>query len=139
MALQTHQAANQQRAATAPGSGDTQRRRDLDLLRIGLVFGLVFFHTARIFDTLPLPEGVKNDNTSELVTLVVVCFALWAMPLMFVIAGFSIRHSLQKRNTAAFLRDRVQHLLIPLLFGVLVVVPPQVYVNLRQADPAATW
>ncbi|NTU77979.1 MAG: acyltransferase [Chloroflexales bacterium] len=118
-------------------AGEAARRRDLDLLRVLLVFGLVFFHTARIFDTLPLPEGVKNDTTSPLVTLVVVCCALWAMPLMFVIAGFSIRHSLHKRTTAAFVQDRVQRLLVPLIFGALVVVPPQVYVHLLQANPSA--
>lgn len=117
---------------TIPG-----RRGDLDLLRVLLVFGLVFFHTARIFDTLPLPEGVKNDVTSDLVTLVVVFCALWAMPLMFVIAGFSMRRSLQKRAPTAFLRDRARRLLVPLIFGALVVVPPQVYVHLLQADPAA--
>jgi surface polysaccharide O-acyltransferase-like enzyme len=115
---------------------DAERRRDLDLLRVLLVFGLVFFHTARIFDTLPLPEGVKNDTTSPLVTLLVVFFALWAMPLMFVIAGFSIWHSLRKRTAAVFLRERVQRLLIPLIFGVAVLVPMQIYVHLRQADPA---
>jgi surface polysaccharide O-acyltransferase-like enzyme len=118
-------------------AAEAAHRHDLDLLRVLLVFGLVFFHTARIFDTLPLPEGVKNNTTSPLVTLIVVSCALWAMPLMFVIAGFSIRHSLRKRSAAAFLRDRAQRLLVPLIFGVLVVVPPQVYVHLLQADPAA--
>lgn len=125
------------RASVGVVADDTERRQDLDLLRVVLVFGLVFFHTARMFDTLPLPEGVKNETTSPLVTLVVVFFALWAMPLMFVIAGFSIRHSLQKRTTGAFVRDRVQRLLVPLIFGILVVVPPQVYFHLLQAEPAA--
>ena len=115
---------------------DTERRQDLDLLRVVIVFGLIFFHTARIFDTLPLPEGVKNETTSPLVTLLVVFFALWAMPLMFVIAGFSIWHSLRKRTAAAFLRERVQRLLIPLIFGVVALVPLQIYMHLRQADPA---
>jgi peptidoglycan/LPS O-acetylase OafA/YrhL len=39
-----------------------EHRRDLDLLRVLIVFGLVFFHTARIFDTLPLPEGVRYSS-----------------------------------------------------------------------------
>ena len=125
------------RAPAAVIAGDMERRRDLDLVRILLVFGLVFFHTARIFDTLPLPEGVKNEPTSTVATLFVVFCALWAMPLMFVIAGFSILHSLQKRTAAAFLRDRVQRLLVPLVFGALIVVPPQVYIHLRQAEPTA--
>jgi fucose 4-O-acetylase-like acetyltransferase len=115
-----------------------ERRRDLDLLRVLLVFGLVFFHTARIFDTLPLPEGVKNDSTSALATLLVAFFSLWGMPLMMTISGFAIWQSLRRRSGKVFLRERVQRLLVPFIFGVLVIVPPQVYLNLKQADPAGS-
>ena len=115
-----------------------ERWRDLDLLRVLLVFGLIFFHTARIFDTIALPEGVKNDSTSVLATLLVAFFSLWGMPLMMVIAGFATWQSLRRRSGKLFLRERVQRLLVPFVFGVLVIVPPQVYLHLEQADPAGS-
>jgi glucan biosynthesis protein C len=115
-----------------------ERRRDLDLLRVLLVFGLVFFHTARIFDTIPLPEGVKNDSTSAMATLFVAFFSLWGMPLMMTIAGFAIWQSLRRRSGTIFLRERVQRLLVPFVFGVLAIVPLQVYFHLKQADPAGS-
>lgn len=113
-----------------------ERRRNLDLIRVLLVFGLVFFHTVRIFDTIPLPEGVKNDSTSVTATIFVAFFSLWGMPLMMTIAGSAIWHSLRRRSGAIFIRERVQRLAVPFVFGVLAIVPLQVYLHLKQADPA---
>jgi glucan biosynthesis protein C len=120
-----------------PGPNQTvERRRDLDLWRVLLVFGLIFFHTARIFDTLPLPEGVKNEPASVTATIFVAFFSLWGMPLMMAIAGFAIWQSLRRRTAKIFLHERVQRLLVPFVFGVLALVPLQVYVHLKQVDPA---
>jgi fucose 4-O-acetylase-like acetyltransferase len=107
-------------------------------LRVLLVFGLIFFHTARIFDVIPLREGVKNEPASAAATIFVAFFSLWGMPLMMAISGFAIWHSLRKRTGQVFLRERVQRLLVPFAFGVLVLVPPQVYYHLKQADPAGS-
>jgi len=115
-----------------------ERRRYLDLLRVLLVFGLVFFHTARIFDTLSLPEGVKNEPNSVAATIFVAFFSLWGMPLMMAISGFAIWHSLRRRTGMIFLRERVQRLLVPFVFGVLAIVPLQVYFHLKQVDPAGS-
>jgi glucan biosynthesis protein C len=115
-----------------------EHRRYLDLWRVGLVFGLIFFHTARIFDTLPLPEGVKNGSSSLTATLFVAFFGLWGMPLMMAISGFAIWHSLRKRTSTIFMRERVQRLLVPFVFGVLAIVPLQVYFHLKQVDPAGS-
>jgi glucan biosynthesis protein C len=121
---------------TGKANRTAERRRDLDLLRVLIVFGLVFFHTARIFDTLPLPEGVKNEPPSATATIFVAFISLWGMPLMFAISGFAVWHSLRRRTGAAFLRERVQRLVVPFVFGVLAIVPLQVYFHLKQVDPA---
>jgi hypothetical protein len=116
------------RAVEGPG-----RRRDLDLMRVAVVVGLVFFHTARVFDTASF--YVKNEPTSELVTIAVAFVAMWGMPLLFVVAGIGIWYSLRSRSTTAFAGERLLRLVVPLVFGVLVIVPPQVWTRLR-ADPA---
>ena len=114
-------------------SATHERRRDLDLMRVFVVVGLVFFHSARIFDTGGF--YVKNDPTSDLVTAALAFAALWGMPLLYVIAGMGIWYSLRSRSTTAFAWERVRRLLVPLVFGVLVIVPPQVWTRLR-GDPA---
>lgn len=115
-----------------PGPTKPPRRRDLDLLRMFVVVGLVFFHTARIFDTGDF--YVKNDPTSELVSIAIAFAAMWGMPLLFVISGMGIWYSLRSRTMKAFAWERVRRLLVPLVFGVLVIVPPQIWTRLR-ADP----
>lgn len=105
--------------------GYMQRRHELDLLRALMVLGLVFFHTARVFDILPF--SIKNGQQSIGMTAFVLFCSLWGMPLLFLIAGFSSRFSLGRRSWSGYLRERTQRLLLPLLFGLLVVVPPQGY------------
>ena len=91
------------------------RRRDLDLMRMFVVVGLVFFHSARIFDTGDF--YVKNEPTSDLVDAAIGFAATWGMPLLFVIAGMGIWYSLRSRTTRAFVGERVRRLLVPLVFG----------------------
>jgi len=109
-----------------------ERRRDLDQMRMFVVIGLVFFHTARVFDTYDW--YVKNDPTSELVTIALSFAAMWGMPLLFVIAGMGMSYSLRTRTAKAFAWERIRRLLVPLVFGVAVIVPPQIWTRLR-GDP----
>jgi fucose 4-O-acetylase-like acetyltransferase len=69
-------------------------------------------------------------------TIFVAFFSLWGMPVMMTISGFAIWHSLRRRTGKIFLRERVQRLVVPFVFGVLAIVPLQVYFHLKQADPA---
>ena len=60
--------------------------------------------------------------------------AMWGMPLLFVVSGMGIWYSLRSRTIGAFAGERVRRLLVPLVFGLLVIVPPQVWTWLR-GDP----
>ena len=114
-------------AATEPG-----RRRDLDAMRVFVVAGLVLFHSARIFDTGDF--YVKHDPASEVVSVLVSFAALWGMPLLFIVSGMGISYSLRTRTTRQFAVERTGRLLVPLVFGVMVIVPPQIWTRLR-SDP----
>lgn len=109
------------------------RRRDLDLLRFLVVVGLVFFHSARPFDTGDF--YIKNEPTSEAVDVIVAFLATWGMPLLFVVAGMGMFFSLRRRSAKQFGMERLRRLLIPLAFGLVVIVPPQVWTEQR-TDPA---
>jgi peptidoglycan/LPS O-acetylase OafA/YrhL len=112
-----------------PSEAQPSRRRELDALRAFVVIGLVFFHSARVFDSGDF--YVKNDPTSEVVDALIAFAVMWGMPLLFVIAGIGIWHSLQKRTVGMFVAERTKRLLVPLVFGVLVIVPPQVWYQVR--------
>ena len=55
----------------------------------------------------------------------------WRMPLIFVVSGGAIVLALGWRTPAVFAVDRLRRLLLPLAFGMIVLVPPQVYAERR--------
>jgi glucans biosynthesis protein C len=101
------------------------RRYDLDALRVLAVLLLIPFHTARVFDTFD-PFYVKNPETSGALSWAVVAFLNpWHMPLLFVLAGAATWLALGHRGAKGYVGERTRRLLVPFLFGLLVVVPPQ--------------
>lgn len=53
----------------------------------------------------------------------------WRMPLIFMVSGGAIMLALGNRMAGAFALDRVRRLLLPLAFGMAVLIPPQVYLE----------
>jgi surface polysaccharide O-acyltransferase-like enzyme len=112
------------------------RREELDLLRALVVVGLVFFHTAVIFGAGEFPIKAAAEN--RVATVFLGFGATWGMPLLFLISGMGIWYSLRSRCPAAFARERLQRLGVPLLVGLLTLVPLQVWLGLRRAgDPSS--
>ncbi len=106
------------------------RRHGFDWLRIFVIFLLFPFHTARVFDIWE-PNYVK-DTVNGFSTWFVAALGYWVMPLLFVIAGYGAYCALTKRSTGQFLKERALRLIVPLIFGLIVIVPPQGYLALTQ-------
>ncbi|MEV0621944.1 acyltransferase [Nonomuraea sp. NPDC050404] len=110
---------------TRQGGG---RRNYIDWLRnLGILF-LFPYHTARVFNDGAsfYVKGEVNAFSTVLVQL-----SYWFMPLLFLLAGSASFYALKRRTAGRYVSERVSRLLVPLLFGVLVVVPPQAYYALR--------
>lgn len=101
------------------------RKYGLDWLRIFVVFLLFPFHTARVFDSWE--TNYIKDTPNVFSTWFVAGIGFWFMALLFVIAGFSTFNALQKRKLGEYTRERVLRLLVPLLFGLVLIVPVQGY------------
>jgi surface polysaccharide O-acyltransferase-like enzyme len=69
---------------------------------------------------------IKGVNIS-LTTGIMVAIWPWFMPLLFVIAGTSSAFALQKRTAVQYTKERVSKLLIPLLSGILLLIPVQTF------------
>lgn len=107
-----------------------QRRYDLDWLRVLAVFLLVPFHTALIFSLDPdLIVYVKDHIESPALLMLAGFINIWHMPLLFVIAGASTWFALDRRSAGQYLGERVSRLLIPAIFGLLVLIPPMTYLH----------
>jgi peptidoglycan/LPS O-acetylase OafA/YrhL len=105
---------------------ELQERHDfLDWLRVIAIFVLFFFHTGMIF--VGWGWHIVNSQTiPSLVWPMDIAHRL-RMPLLFVIAGAGMWFALQRRNAGRFLQERTLKLLLPLIVGMFLVVPPQIY------------
>ena len=103
------------------------RRYDLDWLRVLAFTGVFFYHCARFFNGSDW--HIKNVETSALVDAITGIFELWGMPLIFTISGASIFFALRPGGAMRFLRERALRLLAPLALGILLLAPPQIYLE----------
>jgi glucan biosynthesis protein C len=105
----------------------TDRQYYIDWLRAGSMFLLVFYHTGRLFneDNWHLKNAVQSDWIDTFLSVI----DLWQMPMFFLVAGAAVWFSTGNRSAGAFAKERVLRLLVPLIFGILVLVPPQVYLE----------
>ncbi|WP_250037102.1 acyltransferase family protein [Paractinoplanes maris] len=116
-------------------AGDGGRRPELDAIRLVVVLGLVFFHSALVFDERD-DFYVKNAQTTEAITWVAGLGVVWAMPALFLIAGLGSWHSMGRRGASGFVRERLLRLGVPLVFTTLTLMPVPQWLRLKAADPA---
>jgi len=107
-----------------------RRRADVEWLRaVGML--LVFaLHSAEPFnpwDTWHIVSPARSKWLGELVFFL----APWIMPLFMLLAGEGAWHALAKRSGRAYLRERLVRIGLPLVLGILLLVPPQVYLERR--------
>lgn len=103
------------------------RRKDIDWLRLFGILLLFPFHAARVFDSREA-NYIHSDAASAAGIAFMNVIWPWFMPLLFLVAGISAWHALQKRNAGRFLKERVVRLLVPLILGIVFIVPIQGYV-----------
>jgi glucans biosynthesis protein C len=104
----------------------TSRQHYLDWIRVLAMFGIFFFHNARFFDSFN-DWHVKNASTNAAASGLIAFLAQWIMPLFFLIAGAATCYALKSKRAPQFARERILRLLIPFIFGMLVIVVPQAY------------
>lgn len=108
------------------------RRYDLDWLRV-LVFGLlIFYHVGRFF--VPWEWHINNNILYSELEYPMLFVNQWRLPILFVISGMGTRYALAYRSGATFRKERLIRLGLPLLIGMLIIVPPQVYVERIVSD-----
>lgn len=113
-----------------PEFGSANRVAYVDWLRVLALLGVFVIHVCSPFNSWDYWH-IRSPERSRLLGAVVVLMAPWIMPLFMMLAGTSAWYSLRRRTNAEYVRDRVTRILIPLIIGILVLVPPQVYAERR--------
>jgi peptidoglycan/LPS O-acetylase OafA/YrhL len=107
----------------------TQRRYDIDAMRIFACYLQFVFHAGRVFDANPLYH-VKAPEAVAAIGWLTDFLHAWRMPLFFFVSGWSAITVLQRWAGGRFVRDRLRRILPPLLFGIVVIAPVIKYIEL---------
>ena len=105
------------------------RRYDLDWVRICAFGLLIFYHVGMYYVTWDW--HVKSPYASHTVEPLMLLTNPWRLSLLFLVSGVATAYLLDRRDKAnqGFLGQRSIRLLIPLIFGMAVIVPPQSYLE----------
>lgn len=110
--------------------GGEGRRHDLDWVRSLAILSVLWYHAAQLFTgQLAGFEAATVAPTAAGAALGEFCFFFhqWRMPLVFCVAGVGCAAALERRGAQTFAADRVRRLAVPLAFGLVTVLPAQLY------------
>ena len=103
------------------------RKYYIDNLRWLILLVLIPYHIAQAWNTWNEPNYIFFEG-NRLISSIIVFFSPYFMPLLFLLAGISTRYALKKRTGREYLAERVKRLVIPLLFGTIVLMPVMTYI-----------
>ncbi|MCP4154914.1 MAG: acyltransferase family protein [bacterium] len=119
-----------------PKGPKPERQYEMDWLRVFAIVILLYTHTGEMFT--PGHWFLINAETSPLLEHIITWLHYWRMPLLLFISGAGTYFALGFRKPGKFLAERSKRLFIPLVFGMLVVVPPLIYFE-RIAKFTSFW
>lgn len=101
---------------------ENERKHYIDWLRV-LAFGLLFiFHSWRPFDQFPW--HIKNEEQNFIFDMLTMFTHGWRMFLIFLVSGAGTWFAMRSRKKA-FVMDRIKRLIVPFIFGIVLIIPPQ--------------
>jgi glucans biosynthesis protein C len=104
------------------------RQYDLDWIRVLATLAVFIYHCFKFFN--PWAWHVKNNETDPTyITAISLFMSAWLMPIFFAVSGINSYYALQKRTGIQYIKERLARLGIPLLFGVMILTPPQIYME----------
>jgi len=103
------------------------RRYDIDWIRVIVFDILILYHICMFF--VEWDWHIKNNVLVSWIEWPMKFINQWRIPILFVISGMGTRFALSHRSASTYIKERFFRLFIPLLVGILIIVPPQVYVE----------
>jgi peptidoglycan/LPS O-acetylase OafA/YrhL len=115
------------------------RHYGLDWLRIAAFAILILYHIGMVF--APWDWVIKTNHSYPELIAPMSAVTPWRLALLFAVSGYASWHLLSKmRDAAAFAGSRSKRLLIPLAFGMAVLVPVEMWIRVAEVGyPHGYW
>ena len=102
----------------------TERRYDIDWLRVIAIGLLLIYHIAIIFQPWAMFIGfIRSDDALEGLWKPMTMLNVWRIPLLFFVSGMGLYFAMKKRNWKQLFLERGKRILLPFVFGILVITP----------------
>lgn len=106
----------------------TERRHDIDWLRVVAIGLLLIYHIAIIFQPWAMFVGfIRSDEPIEDLWKPMTMLNVWRIPLLFYVSGMGLYFAIEKRNFWQLLTERTKRILLPLIFGIVAIAPLHVF------------
>jgi glucans biosynthesis protein C len=113
---------------TNPDVARGGRHYGLDWLRIAAFAILILYHIGMVF--APWDWVIKTNHSYSALIAPMSAVTPWRLALLFAVSGYASWHLLAKTgDSAAFAGSRSKRLLIPLAFGMAVLVPVEMWIR----------
>ena len=103
------------------------RQHYLDWIRVGAFALLILYHVGMFY--VSWDWHVKSSYAGRALEPLMYATNPWRLTLLFMVSGVATRFMSDKLSPGALARGRSVRLLVPLAFGMLIVVPPQPYLE----------
>ena len=114
-------------AAVNPPASPNQRRYDLDWIRVGAFGLLILYHVGLVYGVYDW--HVHSAHTFEWMREAILITNPWRLTLLFLVSGAALRFMTLRRTPRQVARARFERLVPPLLFGAVVLVPIQAWIE----------
>lgn len=102
----------------------TERRYDIDWLRVIAIGLLLIYHIAIVFQPWALFIGfIQSEKSLESIWIPMTMLNVWRIPLLFFVSGMGLYFAMKKRNWSQLLVERSKRILLPFVFGILAITP----------------
>lgn len=107
----------------------TERRYDIDWLRVIAIGLLLIYHIAIVFQPWAMFVGfIRSEEPMEGLWKPMTMLNVWRIPFLFYVSGMGVYFAIRKRNWKQFLLERSVRILIPFVFGMMAITPLHTFI-----------
>lgn len=107
------------------------RRHDLDFVRVAAFMLLIVYHVSLMYNSRDFL--LKAPDSSPIFDVIHLWMHPWRMSLLFFISGAVTGILLTRQSPDTLRSARTRQLLMPLILGIVFLIPPQMYVWLHNS------
>jgi glucan biosynthesis protein C len=107
----------------------SERRHDIDWLRVIAIGLLLIYHISIIFQPWAMFMGfIKSEEALESLWKPMTMLNVWRIPLLFYVSGMGLYFAMGKRNWKQLLIERTKRILLPFCFGIVAITPIHMFI-----------